>query len=159
MTNGKDNKVKVIFVPCYFDGNDGIINKAYYDIVLGEDISVYASYYEPWGYTPLESIAFKVPTVTTDLTGFGLWVKGLKDVNGIDDGVEVLHRSDNNADEVAEGIKNTLIHFASKDDGELDAIRLKATEVAEKALWKHFIKYYYKAYDVALQHMQARLKG
>jgi glycosyltransferase involved in cell wall biosynthesis len=158
LTNEGDSKVKVIFVPCYFDGNDGIVNKTYYDTVLGEDISVYASYYEPWGYTPLESVAFRVPTITTDLTGFGLWVNGLKDVNGIDDGVEVLHRSDYNFNEVADGIKDTLLAFSSKSADELANIRTKATAVAEKALWKHFIKYYYKAYDVALQNMMHRLK-
>lgn len=61
MGNRPEDKVKVIFVPCYLDGRDGIMNKEYYDILLGQDLSVYASYYEPWGYTPLESVAFHVP--------------------------------------------------------------------------------------------------
>lgn len=69
MGNRPEDKVKVIFVPCYLDGKDGILNKLYYDLVLGSDLSVYPSYYEPWGYTPLESIAFHVPTITTDLAG------------------------------------------------------------------------------------------
>ena len=67
MSNSADSNVKVIFVPCYLDGKDGIVNMTYYDLVLGNDLSVYPSYYEPWGYTPLESIAFKVPTITSDL--------------------------------------------------------------------------------------------
>ena len=96
MNNRPEDKVKVIFVPCYQDGKDGILNKHYYDLILGEDLSVYPSYYEPWGYTPLESVAFRVPTITTDLAGFGLWVNSLKNQHGIDDGVEVLHRSDYN---------------------------------------------------------------
>ena len=74
MSNSAESKVKVIFVPCYLDGKDGILNLEYYDLVLGNDLSVYPSYYEPWGYTPLESVAFHVPTITTDLAGFGLWV-------------------------------------------------------------------------------------
>ena len=84
MGNRPEDKVKVIFVPCYLDGKDGILNKEYYDLILGEDLSVYPSYYEPWGYTPLESVAFRVPTITTDLAGFGLWVNSLKNQHGID---------------------------------------------------------------------------
>ena len=72
MQNRNEDKVKLIFLPCYLDGNDGILNIPYYDIILGNDLCIYPSYYEPWGYTPLESIAFKVPCITTDLAGFGL---------------------------------------------------------------------------------------
>ncbi|WP_307758180.1 glycogen/starch synthase [uncultured Mediterranea sp.] len=157
MGNRPEDKVKVIFVPCYLDGKDGIFNKLYYDLILGMDLTVYASYYEPWGYTPLESVAFYVPTVTTDLSGFGRWVNGLKDQHGIDDGVEVLHRSDYNYSEVADGIKDTVSAFSSKSDAEVKAIRKRAGKVAEQALWKHFIQYYYQAYDFALRRAAKRL--
>ena len=159
MSNRKEDKVKVIFVPCYLDGKDGILNKHYYDILIGQDLSVYPSYYEPWGYTPLESVAFHVPTITTDLAGFGLWVNGLKHQCGIDDGVEVLHRSDYNYSEVADGIKDTISAFSVKSEAEIKSIRKKAALVAEQALWKHFIKYYYKAYDVALRNAKKRQLG
>ena len=156
MGNRKEDKVKVIFVPCYLDGKDGILNKHYYDIILGQDLSVYPSYYEPWGYTPLESVAFKVPTITTDLAGFGLWVNTLKNQRGIDDGVEVLHRSDYNYSEVADGIKDTIVDFTQKTPAEVKDIRKRAGKVAEQALWKHFIQYYYEAYDVALRNALKR---
>lgn len=154
MGNRPEDKVKVIFIPCYLDGKDGIFNKLYYDLILGMDLTVYASYYEPWGYTPLESVAFYVPTVTTDLSGFGRWVNGLKDQHGIDDGVEVLHRSDYNYSEVADGIKDTVSAFSTKTDAEVKAIRKRAGKVAEQALWKHFIQYYYEAYDFACVMLQ-----
>lgn len=156
MTNAPENKVKVIFVPCYLDGKDGILNKEYYDLLLGQDLSVYPSYYEPWGYTPLESVAFRVPTITTDLAGFGLWVKSLRNQHGIDDGVEVLHRSDYNYYDVADGIKDAVSIFSSKSEGEVKDIRKRAAEVAEQALWKHFIQYYYEAYDIALRKAEKR---
>ena len=159
MSNRKEDKVKVIFVPCYLDGKDGILNKHYYDILIGQDLSVYPSYYEPWGYTPLESVAFHVPTITTDLAGFGLWVNGLKNQHGIDDGVEVLHRSDYNYSEVADGIKDTISSFSAKNESEIKNIRKRASQVAEQALWKHFIQYYYEAYDVALRHAMKRQLG
>lgn len=156
LKNSVEDKVKVIFVPCYLDGNDGIWNKEYYDLLLGQDLSVYASYYEPWGYTPLESVAFRVPTITTDLAGFGLWVNSLKNQHGIIDGVEVLHRSDYNYSEVADGIKNTVILFSTKTEDEVEEMREHASKVAEQALWKHFIQYYYEAYDIALRNAKKR---
>ena len=78
MHNRPQDKVKVIFVPCYLDGNDGIFDMSYYDLLIGMDITVFPSYYEPWGYTPTESVAFHVPCITTDLAGFGLWANDLK---------------------------------------------------------------------------------
>lgn len=158
MSNGKDERVKVVFVPCYLDGHDGIVDLHYYDLVLGNDLSVYASYYEPWGYTPLESIAFKVPTVTTDLAGFGLWANSLKGgYSQIEDGVKVIHRSDYNYSEVADVIRDTIVDFSQKNDSQMKKIRKNAANIAEKALWKHFIQYYYEAYDVALANALKRL--
>ena len=158
MHNAPDSRVKIIFVPCYLDGKDGIFNKSYYDLILGGDLNVYPSYYEPWGYTPLESIAFHVPTITTNLAGFGQWVNSLKKRHGIEDGVEVLHRSDYNYSEVADGIKDTILAFEEKSKEEISEIRKRAFKLAEQALWKHFIQYYYIAYDIALRKVMDRLR-
>ena len=158
MSNGADTKVKVVFVPCYLDGKDGILKELYYDLLIGMDLSVYPSYYEPWGYTPLESIAFKVPTITTDLAGFGLWVNSLKGGSStLKDGVKVIHRTDYNYSEVADVIKDTISEFSTLTDTEINKIRKNAANIAEKALWKHFIQYYYEAYDVALRNAAKRL--
>lgn len=161
MSNQENDRVKVVFVPCYLNGDDGILNLHYYDLVLGYDLSVYASYYEPWGYTPLESVAFKVPAVTTDLAGFGMWVNSLKGgkYSELEDGVKVIHRSDYNYSEVADVIRETIVEFASKTDSEVKKIRKHAAAIAEKALWKHFIQYYYEAYDVALRNAEKRVRS
>ena len=157
MSNAADQKVKVVFVPCYLDGADGIFNMHYYDLMIGNDLTVYPSYYEPWGYTPLESVAFHVPTITTDLAGFGLWVNS---INGkyceLKDGVKVIHRTDYNYSEVADAIKDTVSEFSEMSAQEIKKIRMKAAAIAEKALWKHFIQYYYEAYDIALRNAQKR---
>lgn len=158
LQNRIEDKVKVVFIPCYLNGEDGILNKNYYDLLIGQDLSVYASYYEPWGYTPLESIAFRVPTITTDLSGFGRWVNGLKNQNGIVDGVEVLHRSDYNYSELADDIKDTILLFFNKMEQDVSNIRCKAESVAELALWKYFIQHYYEAYDVALHNAAERFQ-
>ncbi len=157
MRNTPDSKVKVIFVPCYLDGRDGILNETYYDLIIGSDLTVYPSYYEPWGYTPLESVAFKVPTITTDLAGFGLWVNSLKGgTSHLEDGVEVIHRTDYNYSEVADMIKDTIANYSNLSDVEVEELRERAGNIAEKALWKHFICNYYEAYDVALRNAASR---
>lgn len=157
MSNAADQKVKVVFVPCYLDGADGIFNMHYYDLMIGNDLTVYPSYYEPWGYTPLESVAFHVPTITTDLAGFGLWVNSINGKYGeLKDGVKVIHRTDYNYSEVADAIKDTVSEFSVMSAQEIKKIRMKAAAIAEKALWKHFIQYYYEAYDIALRNAQKR---
>ena len=157
--NRKCDNVKVIFVPCYLDGDDGIFNLTYYDLLIGNDLCVFPSYYEPWGYTPTESVAFHVPCVTTDLAGFGLWVNSLKGrYSDLCDGVKVIHRTDNNFDEVANALRDTMIELAHYTPQQVETARKKAASIAEKALWKHFITDYYKAYDIALRHAEARNK-
>lgn len=156
--NRPDDNVKIIFVPCYLDGNDGIFNKLYYDLIIGADITVFPSYYEPWGYTPTESVAFHVPCITTDLAGFGLWANSLKGApSEIEDGVKTIHRSDYNFEEVSETIAQTILKFSKFDNAQVKAARKAAERVAEQALWKHFIKYYYEAYDIALRKRDERL--
>ena len=157
MHNRKDESVKVIFLPCYLDGKDGIVDMTYYDLVLGNDLCVYPSYYEPWGYTPLEAIAFKVPCITTDLAGFGLWAnKEFGRYGEITDGVKVIHRTDYNYSEVADAIKDTVAAFSGMSTKQIDECRKAADVLSKKALWSEFIKYYYEAYDIALQKAEER---
>ena len=159
MHNRHEDKVKVIFLPCYLDGNDGILNLTYYDVVLGNDLCIYPSYYEPWGYTPLEAVAFKVPCITTDLAGFGLWANRVFGHQGeITDGVKVIHRTDYNYSEVADIIKDTVADFSNMTKKEVDACRRNADKLSKQALWSQFIKYYYEAYDIALRKAQARME-
>ena len=160
MHNRKDEKVKVIFLPCYLDGKDGILNMTYYDIVLGNDLCIYPSYYEPWGYTPLEAIAFKVPCITTDLAGFGQWVNSEVGHEGeIKDGVKVIHRTDYNYSEVADAIKDTVAEFSAMTKKQVSDARSAAEKLSKKALWSEFIKYYHDAYDIALRKAELRIKN
>lgn len=160
MHNRKEDKVKVIFLPCYLDGNDGILNMHYYDIVLGNDLCIYPSYYEPWGYTPLEAIAFRVPCITTDLSGFGLWANSMKgSPSEIADGVKVIHRTDYNYSEVADNIKDTVATFSNFSPEETGKARANAEALSKKALWSEFIKHYLDAYDIALRKAQERMKA
>ncbi|MGP1477073.1 MAG: glycogen/starch synthase [Phocaeicola sp.] len=158
MSNGNSSKVKIMFVPCYLDGNDGIINIPYYDVVIGNDLTAYPSYYEPWGYTPLESIAFHVPTITTDLSGFGRWVnKELGKEGELTDGVKVIHRTDDNFNNVVGQIEKVMVEFSNLTDKEIEQVRRNAYVLSKRALWNNFIQYYYKAYDIAFRNARKRL--
>ena len=157
MHNQKSDQVKVIFLPCYLDGHDGILNMTYYDIVLGNDLCIYPSYYEPWGYTPLEAIAFSVPCITTDLAGFGLWANSVKGGNSeLLDGVQVIHRTDYNYSEVADAIKDSVADYSAYTKKQVATARKNAEMLSKKALWSEFIPYYYQAYDIALRKAEAR---
>lgn len=152
MNNSSEDNVKLVFLPCYLNGNDGIFNMKYYDLVLGNDLCIYPSYYEPWGYTPLEAIAFKVPCITSDLAGFGLWVNSeLGRYGEIMDGVKVIHRTDYNYSEVADKIKDAVAEFSNLSVSDINKSRANAEKLSRKALWSNFIKYYYQAYDYALR--------
>ncbi|MGI6242913.1 MAG: glycogen/starch synthase [Prevotella sp.] len=150
--NRREDKVKIIFVPCYLTGDDGIINMPYYDVIMGNDLSIFPSYYEPWGYTPLESVAFRVPAITTDLAGFGLWVnEEVGHVGEIEDGVKVIHRTDYNYSEVADAVKDTIVRYSAMSAPQVKKAREKAGKLSKKALWSKFIVYYERAYDMALR--------
>ena len=155
-TNSAADKLKIIFVPCYLDGRDGIFNKPYYDLLIGMDATVYPSYYEPWGYTPLESIAFGIPTITTDLAGFGLWAKKHVTGNNISEGVAVVNRDDFNYFEVADAITSSILTLAGKDKKEAEEIRKRSFCLAAKAEWSKFIVYYEEAFRIALEHASKR---
>lgn len=151
LKNLPTDKVKVLLVPCYLEGNDGIFNMAYYHLLAANDLALYPSYYEPWGYTPLESCAFHTPCVTTDLSGFGQWVDNVLGHSGeLKDGVCVIHRTDDNFYEVAQKMCAVVHEMLLLTTKERTEVRNKAAKLANKAQWKHFIKFYYQAYDFAL---------
>lgn len=151
LDNRRENRVKVVLVPCYLDGHDGILDMHYYDVLTANDLTLYPSYYEPWGYTPLESVAFKTPCITTDLSGFGQWVNSVLGREGmLEDGVRVLHRDDSNYYACAAEIGDCVETFLTATKTERDKMRRNAAKFADKAQWSHFVEHYYRAYEVAL---------
>ncbi len=150
-TNADANSsVQVIYMPCYLNGNDGVLDMDYYDILSGLDATAFPSYYEPWGYTPLESVAFGVPTVTTSLSGFGQWVLSEKREGFQQSGVEVVNRTDSNYGEVVEKVASDLRALADAPADLRERISKAARETAERAEWNNFMTYYVTAFRQAL---------
>ena len=154
--NDSDSRVSVIYVPCYLDGSDGIFDMTYYQLLPGLDATVFASYYEPWGYTPLESVAFGVPTITTSLAGFGMWVRENFDATFDSCGVDVITRTDSNYDEVVSRIADDIYRLSGDKAATAKAIRAAAMATASAAQWTDFIKYYDEAYCDAFEARDAR---
>lgn len=150
LNNDSTSRIKVYFIPSYLNGNDGIFDMKYYDLLVGMDLAVFPSYYEPWGYTPLEALAFRVPTLTTTLAGFGLWVldhyKGKKH-----DGITVVERNDSNYRDIVEAVKTRITEIAGLDSVQRKAYMENAREVASIALWYNQIEYYKLAYSKAIE--------
>lgn len=155
--NGYASRVMVVYVPCYLNGGDGVVDMSYYDVIPGLDATVFPSYYEPWGYTPLESVAFGVPTVTTTLSGFGQWILSQYE-NGFEScGVMVIDRGDFNYDQVKEDIAVSLRRLTEEGAKALSGIQRAAMSTAKDASWTNFIKYYYESFDVALGNAAKRM--
>ena len=148
--NEAHDMVTVIDVPSYLNGDDGILGMSYYDLLPGLDAAVFPSYYEPWGYTPLESAAFSVPTITTDLAGFGQWVLDNYGDAPTQCGVRVIHRTDSNYHETVQAVASSLIRLYQMDEKAVGKVRQGARMTSKAASWEHFIGYYDEAYREAL---------
>lgn len=159
LRNDLDDTLKVIYVPSYLNGNDGIFNMPYYDLLIGMDLSVFPSYYEPWGYTPLESTAFSVPSITTDLAGFGQWVLNTFGDNFLNTGVKVIHRTDSNYCETVDSVSEEIIKLFSAKPSVFSRLKKSALKTSKLASWSNFIVYYQNAYDLALQEIKKSLNN
>lgn len=151
LTNMPGSKVKVIFDPAMLDGTDGFFNMEYEDILQACDFGFFPSWYEPWGYTPQESAAWAVPTITTDLSGFGIWARNAQKDIEPPYGVNILPRRGMNFDQTAIALHDAAFHGASASEETLMNLRKKARGVAEMTDWSHFFSNYLEAFRIALE--------
>ncbi len=157
--NVASDKVNVIYVPSYLNGKDGIFNTDYYSTLIGADATAFPSYYEPWGYTPLESVAFGVPTITTSLSGFGQWI--LKEgINGMQQsGVKVISRGDFNYDEAATRIAEEIVEMLKLTPAQVKEVSDAARDTAAKAAWSYFVAFYIDAFNQAIECAHTRIQA
>ena len=154
LLNRPEDKVKVIYIPTYLNGADGIFNLTYYDFLIGFDGTVFPSYYEPWGYSALESLSFHIPTITTSLSGFGQWIKTLFPSNK--DCTAVVDRNDDNDIEVVQDIVKQIVSCSTKTEKEIIKARIKAYEISRSALWKNLIINFKEVYSDTIEETATR---
>ncbi|MFH0761666.1 MAG: alpha-glucan family phosphorylase [Bacteroidota bacterium] len=150
LDNFPDKKVRVLFIPCYLNGQDGIVNLDYYQVLPGLDYTVFPSYYEPWGYTPLESLAFGVPTLTTDSSGFGRWLQSYQS-EFPDLPATIAPREGQTDEALINWISLTIKRVSTVITQNQSRIRELSIEWSRKTLWKDLYKSYLDAYADALQ--------
>ncbi len=148
LLNYPGQMVNIIFVPTYLNGDDGIFNMEYYHLLSGFDLTAFPSYYEPWGYTPLESLALDVPTITTSLSGFGQWMASFGD--DILNGLKVVNRTENNYHDVVAAVENSFLAIANASSQTKNISKQKAHELSEKTVWSLFSQYYFDAHTKAI---------
>ena len=148
LDNKEDDRVKAIFYPVYLTGIDGLIDLPYYEAIMGCHLGVFPSYYEPWGYTPLESAALGVPALTTDLGGYGRFLLASK---APDKGVFVLRRMGKSQEEVIEQFSEILYNFAELSEKGRVQQKIAAKDVSGLADWKELISNYFTAHNLAVQ--------
>lgn len=145
--NGPADRVHVIFIPIYLDGNDSLIRESYYALLAGADLSVFASFYEPWGYTPMESIAFGIPTVTSDLAGFGRWAAPRGDWRQT--GVAVLAREGRSVQQAAAALADRIRDYLALSDEDCGALGEAARATSLACRWASFATVYLEAHAEA----------
>lgn len=149
LRNRAQDKVKVVVYPCYLDGNDSLTDLSYYDALAGCHFAVFPSSYEPWGYTPLEAAAMGVPTLTTDLAGYGKFIR--PHLLADNPGIFVIDRHKKSYDESVENLFAELSRFASLDHAERVQNKINAKQLSKLADWKHMVKHYIEAHNLALE--------
>ncbi|HRY98798.1 MAG TPA: alpha-glucan family phosphorylase, partial [Bacteroidales bacterium] len=148
LTNAPGSRVKVVYVPAYLNERDGIFNIDYYGMLPGFDLSAFPSYYEPWGYTPQESLAHGVPALTTSLTGFGLWMNQKHSETGY--AMQLIERTDDNYDHAVAELAHKAETFSTLDVQAMQQARLQAVELSMDVRWDKLIGAYHEAWSMAL---------
>jgi len=146
--NARGERVRVVHVPLYLEPGDGLLDAPYEAVLQAFDLTAFPSFYEPWGYTPQESLAVGVPTVTTDCAGFGVWA--VASSAGSPDGVTVVHRVGVAEDAVLESLTAALRELVAAD-GDREALAAACRATAAKTSWSDLGEHYLAAYGAALR--------
>ncbi len=148
LNNKKEDKVKVIYYPAYLSTADGLLGLDYYDAMIGCHVGVFPSYYESWGYTPLEAAALGLQSITTDLSGFGRFIK--PSLTKDDMSIMVLKRDGVNYDDSLNELTDMLAKVCNMTKNQRGLAKIRAKHLSMLADWENLIKNYLKAYDTAL---------
>ena len=148
LSNKKTDNVKVVFYPYYLSASDGLLDLNYYSAIWGCHLGIFASYYEPWGYTPLECAAYGVPSITTDLAGFGKFVLA----NSKEEpGIFVIKRQGKKEEFVVKKLADRLYRYTTLPKNDRIKCKIKAEHFAPLCDWGKLVVNYIKAHNMALE--------
>ena len=147
--NSPLDKVKVVFHPEFIAPTNPLFGLEYSQFVRGCHLGIFPSYYEPWGYTPLECIARGVPTITSDLSGFGSYTQNIND-DSEETGVFVLQRKNKSEDEVVNDLTRMMLQFSKTNYNYRAIKRNKLEEFSQTFDWHQLVDQYLRAYTIAM---------
>jgi glycogen(starch) synthase len=150
MVNKPGDKVKMIYHPDFIAATNPLFGMEYPQFVRGCHLGIFPSYYEPWGYTPLECVARGVPSVTSDLSGFGNYCYS-KFKNLEEKGIYIVRRKNKTFDESADDLCDIMFNFVLLSRRERIILRNTVESYAENFGWAALVQNYEKAYQMAMQ--------
>jgi phosphorylase/glycogen(starch) synthase len=143
LNNKEDDNIKVLLTPTNFTKENDLIGLDYYELITGFDIGILPSYYEPWGYTPAESIACSTPCYTTDLSGIGRF----EELKNCSSALKVIPRENISDEEFIDSLASHLYQTINSSQKEQLTLRLESQNCAKLVSWKRFYIRYLDAYD------------
>jgi glycogen(starch) synthase len=150
LVNNRHDKVKIVYHPDFITTSNPLFRMDYNTFVRGCHLGIFPSMYEPWGYTPLECLASGLPSVTSEVAGFGDYV-----VNNIPDhderGMYIINRKGRNFYEIAEDLSNIMFDFVQMSRRERISLRYKCEESSLHFDWSNLGKYYDQAYNMVIE--------
>jgi glycogen(starch) synthase len=147
--NSPFDKVKVVYHPDFIVSTNPLFSMDYGQFVRGCHLGIFPSYYEPWGYTPLECIARGVPAVTSDLSGFGRYVMNMEE-DFYNSGVYVLKRLEKTHQQLVSDLTKFLFQFVKISQRQRMIMRNKLEEFSENFDWNNLIQFYIDAYEKSM---------
>lgn len=150
LENREEDKVKVIFYPIYLSGVDGLNDLDYYQSIEASHLGVFPSYYEPWGYTPLEAAALGVPAITSNLSGFGKYFSDVLDRDKVP-GIRVLDMENNSREQIVKNLTKSLHRFTNFERKERIDNKIRARKIAFMADWENFAVHYIEAENLSVE--------
>jgi len=152
LVNNEFDRVKIVYHPDFIAPTNPLFGMEYGQFVRGCHMGVFPSYYEPWGYTPLECVARGVPAITSDLSGFGDYVLQTMQDN-MERGIYVINRRGRSFNDAAEQLTNYMFQFIQQNRRERITLRNKVESSSELFDWKVLRSYYDRAHDLALKRL------
>ena len=157
LSNAADAAVHIVFLPIYLNGADPLIRETYYELLPGMDLTLFPSAYEPWGYTPQESIAASVPTVTSDMAGFGEWASHQGEWSHL--GVYVLRRRHVPIHQARDDLAGKILEYSHLGGEEREKLKHAARALSAKTLWAEFAQEYHRAHAIASRQAHMRTQS
>jgi glycogen(starch) synthase len=157
LVNRKEDPVKVVYHPDFITPTNRLWGIEYDEFVRGCHMGLFPSAYEPWGYTPLECLAMGVPAVSSDLAGFGRYVREhSKGVNPDDWGMYVVDRRFRDYHNSASQLTGMLLNYCRMDRRERIALRNEVDRHSWDFDWSKLGVAYHEAHDMALARCEAQ---